>query len=97
VLKRREQHGWFVNRIAEDAAEPGSAYSFGHCEEIRHSEIIIFGGPVETMHRLMNDVGQRVKSGHKYSAGDRDSNDAVWTVDGRLNYRCPSDLLPPHA
>lgn len=85
-----------VNRIAEDAAEPGSASSFELYEEIRHTEIIIFGCPVETMHRLMNDVGQRVKSRHKYSAGDRDSNDAVWIVDGRLNYRCPSDLLPPH-
>jgi hypothetical protein len=29
VLKRREQHGWFVNLISGDTLGPGFAYSFG--------------------------------------------------------------------
>jgi hypothetical protein len=73
VLQRREQSGWFVNCIAEDAAGPGFAYSFGLYEEFNHPEIIICG-PNETMHRLINDVGKQVRSGAKYSAGDRSSD-----------------------
>jgi hypothetical protein len=72
VLLRREQHGWFVNRIFEDATGPAFAYSFGLYEEFGHPEIIIFGLPLETMHHLINDIGNRVRDGHKYSAGDRD-------------------------
>jgi hypothetical protein len=74
ILERRERHGWFVNRIAEDAAGPGFAYSFGLYEEFSHPEIIIFGLPDETMHRLINDVGNRVRGGAKYSAGDETSD-----------------------
>jgi Domain of unknown function (DUF4262) len=74
VLRRREQHGWFVNRIAEDASGPGFGYSFGLYEEFGHPEIIIFGLPEETMHQLINDVGKQVRSGTKYSAGDRTSD-----------------------
>jgi hypothetical protein len=74
VLQRREQYGWFVNRIAEDASGPGFAYSFGLYEEFAHPEIIIFGLAEETMHRLINDVGKQVRSGAKYSAGDQTSD-----------------------
>jgi hypothetical protein len=74
VLQRREQHGWFVNRIAEDASGPGFAYSFGLYEEFGHPEIIVFGLAGETMHRLINDVGKLVRRGAKYSAGDQTSD-----------------------
>ena len=73
VLKRREQHGWFVNSIAEDADGPAFAYSFGLYEEFGHPEIIIFGLPEATMQQLINDVGRKVQSGVKYFAGDRTS------------------------
>jgi hypothetical protein len=74
VLQRREQHGWFVNRIAEDASGPGFAYSFGLYEEFGHPEIIVFGLAEETMHRLINDVGKLVRCGAEYSAGDQTSD-----------------------
>jgi hypothetical protein len=74
VLQRREQYGWFINRIAEDASGPGFAYTFGLYEEFAHPEIIIFGLAGETMHRLINDLGKQVRSGAKYSAGDRTSD-----------------------
>jgi len=70
VLQRREQHGWFVNRIAEDADGPAFAYSFGLYEEFGHPEIIIFGLPEGTMQQLINDVGRRVRSGVRYATGD---------------------------
>lgn len=62
ILQRRERHGWFVNCVAEDASGPGFAYSFGVYKEFGHPEIIIFGLPEETVHRLINDVGKQVQS-----------------------------------
>jgi hypothetical protein len=92
VLQRREEHGWFVNRIAEDASGPGFAYSFGLYEEFGHPEIIIFGLAEETMHRLINDVGKQVRDGIKYSAGDRTSDlikgyDCAFGAVNPLRYR----------
>jgi Domain of unknown function (DUF4262) len=74
VLQRREQHGWFVNLIAGDASGPGFAYSLGLYKEFGHPEIIIFGLGEETMHRLVNDVGEQVRSGVTYSAGHQTSD-----------------------
>jgi hypothetical protein len=74
VLQRREQHGWFVNRIAEDGSGPGFAYSFGLFEEFAHPEVIVFGLAGETMHRLINLVGRQVRNGAKYAAGDQTSD-----------------------
>jgi hypothetical protein len=74
VLQRREQHGWFVNLIAGDASGPGFAYSLGLYKEFGHPEIIIFGLAEETMHRLVNDVGEQVRSGVTYSAGHQTSD-----------------------
>ncbi len=69
VLLRREEHGWFVNCIAEDAEGPGFAYSFELYEEFGHPEVIIFGLPEATMQQLINDVGQKVQAGALYSTG----------------------------
>jgi hypothetical protein len=88
VLQRREQHGWFVNRIAGDALGPGFAYSFGLYEEFGHPEIIIFGLAEETMHRLINDVGKQVRSGVKYSVGDQ-------TSDLLQGYTCAFGMVNP--
>ena len=88
VLQRREQHGWFVNRIAGNALGPAFAYSFGLYEEFGHPEIIIFGLAEETMHRLINDVGKQVRSGVKYSAGDQ-------TRDLLKGYTCAFGMVNP--
>jgi len=88
VLLRREQHGWFVNRIFEDATGPAFAYSFGLYEEFGHPEIIIFGLPLETMHHLINDIGNRVRDGHRYSAGDQ-------TRDLLKGYTCAFGMVNP--
>jgi Domain of unknown function (DUF4262) len=46
----------------------------GLCKEFGHPEIIIFGLAEETMHRLVNDVGEQVRNGVRYSAGDQTSD-----------------------
>jgi hypothetical protein len=76
VLERREEHGWFVNVIADDELGPGFAYSFGLYEEFKHPEIIVFGLPADTMQTLVNDVGSHIRAGTKYRAGDR-TNDLI--------------------
>jgi len=71
ILKRREEHGWFVNVIAGDELGPGFAYSFGLYEEFSHPEIIVFGLPADTMQTLVSDIGKHIRAGIKYSAGGR--------------------------
>ena len=68
VLQRREQHGWFVIKIPDPKTGPGFAYSFGLFEEFGQPAIIVFGLAVENMHRLINEIGQRMRGGAKYSA-----------------------------
>jgi hypothetical protein len=88
VLQRREQHGWFVNLIAADSSGPGFAYSFGFYREFSHPEIIVFGLVEETMHRLINDLGEQVRSGVRYSAGDQ-------TSDLIKGYTCAFGMVNP--
>lgn len=70
VLLRREEHGWFVNMIAEDSEGPGFAYSFGLYEEFQHPEIIIFGLDSAIMHEVINCTGDLVRKGARYGDGD---------------------------
>ena len=70
VLQRREEHGWFVNMIAEDSEGPGFAYSFGLYEEFQHPEIITFGLDSEVMHRIINNAGDQVRKGVEFRDGD---------------------------
>ena len=88
VLQRREQHQWFVNRIAEEKLGPGFAYSFGLFEEFGHPEVIVYGLVGETMHRLINVVGRQVRDGAKYAAGDQ-------TPDLLHGYTCAFKIVNP--
>ena len=58
VLRKRERYGWFVTMIAADVAGPGFAYSFGLYQEFEHPEVILFGLPGSTLHRLVDDLGE---------------------------------------
>jgi hypothetical protein len=92
VLRKRERYGWFVTMIAADVAGPGFAYSFGLYQEFEHPEVILFGLPGSTLHRLVNDLGERIRSGAKYRDGDRvldllDPYPCVFRAVNRLQYR----------
>ena len=63
-----DRFGWVVLKVTNDAG-PDFAYSVGMYRTFGHPEILIFGLPVELMHRLINDIGEHVRSGERYTAG----------------------------
>jgi hypothetical protein len=70
LLLRLERHGWFVMKVGAGDGAPAFAYSLGLFENFNHPEIILFGLDLETMHTLINDVGELVRSGQRFAAGD---------------------------
>jgi len=63
-------YGWTVMRVSADGPGPDFAYSIGMVRTLGHPEIFIAGLPLDTAHRLINDVGASVKAGHRYRAGE---------------------------
>lgn len=63
-----DRFGWSVLRVSNDKG-PDFAYSVGMFRTLSHPEILLFGLPLDTMHRLINDVGASVRAGARYSAG----------------------------
>lgn len=55
-----DRFGWSVFKVGNDMG-PDFAYSVGMFRTLSHPEILIFGLPLDTMHRLINDVGERVR------------------------------------
>lgn len=68
LLADIDRFGWTVLKVSNDLG-PDFAYSVGILRTLSHPEILMFGLPLETMHRLINDVGNRVKGGARYAAG----------------------------
>lgn len=63
VIADIEQFGWHIIKVPEDNEGPGFAYSVGLFKSYQHPEIIIFGLPIETMHKILNNIGIQIKSG----------------------------------
>ena len=63
-------YGWTVMRVTADGPGPDFAYSIGMVQTLDHPEMLIVGLPLDTAHRLINDVGASIKSGQRYSAGE---------------------------
>jgi hypothetical protein len=57
------QHGWSVVGIGADERVPGWAYSVGVWHTLRQPELCICALPMDVAHGLVNDVGDRVRSG----------------------------------
>ena len=70
LLLRLERHEWFVMKVGAGDGEPAFAYSLGLFENFNHPEISLFGLDLDTMHTLINDVGELVRSGQRFDAGD---------------------------
>jgi hypothetical protein len=66
LLETLEKWGWFVTKVGAGDGEPAFAYSMGLYENFHHPEIVIFGLDLEVMHRLINDVGARIREGQKF-------------------------------
>lgn len=49
---------------------PSFAYSIGLWQKYKHPEIISFGLTVQTLHRIINDVADKVRSGQNIEIGE---------------------------
>lgn len=68
-------HGWHVLSVFSENA-PSFSYTVGFKETLNHSEVIISGLNTKLMHQLLNDIGELIKKGNKFSSGDT-SNEVV--------------------
>jgi hypothetical protein len=66
LLADVERHGWHVIGVEEDEEGPAFAYSIGLYRSFGHPEMIVFGLPVQVMHRIINAVGEEVRSGERF-------------------------------
>ena len=71
LLHTLEEWGWFVIKVGAGDAEPAFAYSIGLYENFKHPEIILFGLDLGVMHRLINDVGKRIREGQRFDEARR--------------------------
>jgi hypothetical protein len=60
------RHGWHVIAVGEDEEGPGFAYTIGLHRSFGHPEVIVFGLPVPVLHRVVNAVGEQVRSGERF-------------------------------
>lgn len=66
LLADVENIGWHVIGVEEDEEGPAFAYSIGLYQSFGHPEIIVLGLPVEVMHRIINAVGEAVRSRERF-------------------------------
>jgi hypothetical protein len=74
LLADVEGHGWHVIGVKEDLEGPAFAYSIGLFRSFRHAEVIVFSLPVQVMHRIINAVGEEVRSGKRFEHLDESAD-----------------------
>lgn len=67
ILADVEHHGWHVITVPGGASTPGWAYSIGLHHTFEHPEVILFGLPVDPMHRMINVIGDAIRDGTRFS------------------------------
>ena len=65
-------HGWHVMKVMAEGDEPGWAYTIGLFRTQSQPELLIFGLADSTMHRILNDIGERIRGGEKFPDGSED-------------------------
>jgi hypothetical protein len=68
LLEDIASHGWHVIRVPERGVTPGWAFTIGLYRSFQHPELVIFGLPLEVMHRILNQLGDDVAKGLEFSA-----------------------------
>lgn len=61
-----KKHGWHVLSVFSKDA-PSFSYSIGFTETLDHPEIIMSGLDTSLMHPLINDIGQLIKNGQRFT------------------------------
>lgn len=70
LAQQIENYGFAVRMIPAEADYPAFAYTIGLWERYQHPEIIILGLPIETMHQILNNVGEAVQNGTQFLVGN---------------------------
>jgi hypothetical protein len=60
-----KEHGWHVLIVGADARTDGWVYSIGMWHTLRSPELVMAGLPADSEHRLINDIGTRVRQGEQ--------------------------------
>ena len=70
-LSQIEEHGWNVTKVFRKEGETGPEWVFsaGLFHFYQHPEIVIFGLPLDTMHKIVNNIGDEVKKGKIFEPG----------------------------
>ena len=64
------QHGWHVVLVPPERDSPGWGHTIGLWERYRHPELLIFGSEPPQLAELLNALGERVRAGRRFTAGD---------------------------
>jgi Domain of unknown function (DUF4262) len=64
------RHGWHVVLVPPEADSPGWAHSIGLWERFEHPELLVFGSEPRQLGALLNALGERVRGGRCFSAGE---------------------------
>ena len=71
TLRHIESRGWSVIGIPEDNEGPSFSYTIGLYKSFGHPELFLCGLPHEVAISFLNDAGELIRTGRKYSAGER--------------------------
>jgi hypothetical protein len=74
IVSDVKKDGWHVMNVLPERDEPGWAFTIGLYETFRHPEVILFGLRGDTMHHLLNNVGEAVKGGRAYASEETDED-----------------------
>lgn len=77
-LAKIDEHGWFVTMVAPLVGQEGNcfAYSTGLFHRFGQPEIVMFGLPLKTMHRIINLIGNQMRKGITF-VPDQDYSDLL--------------------
>jgi hypothetical protein len=74
LLADVQGHGWHVIWVETDEEGPGFAYSIGLHYTFGHPEVIVFGLSGVTMHRMINEIGERIRAGSRFDNRDESAD-----------------------
>jgi hypothetical protein len=65
-----ERHGWHVVIVPPENDSPGWAHTIGLHARYQHPELLVFGSEPHQLGALVNALGERVRAGMRFSAGE---------------------------
>jgi Domain of unknown function (DUF4262) len=74
VLGDVAEYGWSVTQVLADEDGPAFAYTIGLYQSFEHPEILMIGLDLEVMSGILNTLGDDIKQGERYEAGQQYSD-----------------------